>query len=52
MSQLVAFYEQQPIPLKARVEIQQEPVAAGARSTDDAIRPAPEPDDYEAWRDL
>lgn len=42
MSQLVAFYEEEPTPLKGRVEILQEPVAAaaGARSTDGAIRPS------------
>lgn len=42
MSQLVAFYEEQPTPLKGRVEILQEPVGglAGARSSDGAIRTA------------
>lgn len=40
MSQLVAYYDEQPKELKGRVELQQEPVAAaaGTRSTDGAIR--------------
>ena len=40
MSQLVAFYEEEPTALKGRVELHQEPVAAaaGARSTDGAVR--------------
>lgn len=42
MSHLVAFYEDKPTELRGRVELHQEPMsaAAGARSTDGAIRPA------------
>ena len=40
MSELVAFYDEQPTPLKGRVELSQEPVAAavGTRSTTGAVR--------------
>ena len=42
MSQLVAYYEENPVELKGHVEIQQSPIssAAGSRSVEGAIRAA------------
>lgn len=42
MSQLVTFYEDDPVDLKGRVEIQQAPMAAArdARSIEGAVRPS------------
>ncbi len=42
LTQLVAFYEDNPIELRGRAELHQEPMSAasGARSTDGVIRPA------------
>ena len=42
MSQLVAYYDEKPVELKVRVELQQEPVTAatGVRSTEGAVRPS------------